>query len=249
MNGSPVYKWYLVVPKCLFFFLAVLTILIHHAEAFEHEESSINFQDYSRDVIKQNRDKNKPYFLLFAAQWCHWCDLFIEETLSKEKVYTYLRNNFTNIFIDADIHSSAYRKYKATGVPFTVFLNPDGSHYYKYAGALYAKEFLEVIQDVHKNISENRSVDGEENYHIEYEPPTELKTADLEKIREMYQQGILDNFDLKEYGLGTGEKSILHQTFLYLLDSLRGQDRKDAIRWISKTLEKAVENIYDSVEG
>ncbi len=115
MNISPVYKWYLVVPKCLFFFLAVLTILIHHAEAFEHEESSINFQDYSRDVIKQNRDKNKPYFLLFAAQWCHWCDLFIEETLSKEKVYTYLRNNFTNIFIDADTHSSAYRKYKATG--------------------------------------------------------------------------------------------------------------------------------------
>ena len=249
MNRSPVYKWYLVVPKCLLFLLAVLTILIHHAEAFEHEESSINFQDYSRDVIKQNRDKNKPYFLLFAAQWCHWCDLFIEETLSKEKVYTYLRNNFTNIFIDVDIHSSAYRKYKATGVPFTVFLNPDGSPYYKYAGALYAKEFLEVIQDVHKNISENRSVDGEENYHIEYEPPTELKTADLEKIREMYQQGILDNFDLKEFGLGTGEKSILHQTFLYLLDSLRGQDRKDAIRWISKTLEKAVENIYDSVEG
>ena len=249
MNRSPVYKWYLVVPKCLLFLLAVLTILINHAEAFEHEESSINFQDYSRDVIKQNRDKNKPYFLLFAAQWCHWCDLFIEETLSKEKVYTYLRNNFTNIFIDADIHSSAYRKYKATGVPFTVFLNPDGSPYYKYAGALYAKEFLEVIQDVHKNISENRSVDGEENYQIEYEPPTELKTADLKKIREMYQQGILDNFDLKEYGLGTGEKSILHQTFLYLLDSLRGQDRKDAIRWISKTLEKAVENIYDSVEG
>ena len=249
MNISPVYKWYLVVPKCLLFLLAVLTILINHAEAFEHEESSINFQDYSRDVIKQNRDKNKPYFLLFAAQWCHWCDLFIEETLSKEKVYTYLRNNFTNIFIDVDIHSSAYRKYKATGVPFTVFLNPDGSPYYKYAGALYAKEFLEVIQDVQKNISENRSVDGEENYHIEYEPPTELKTADLEKIREMYQQGILDNFDLKEFGLGTGEKSILHQTFLYLLDSLRGQDRKDAIRWISKTLEKAVENIYDSVEG
>ena len=249
MYRSTVYKWYLAIPKCLLLLLAVITIIPPHAEAFEHEESSINFQNYSRDVIKQNRDKNKPYFLLFAAQWCHWCDLFIEETLSKEKVYTYLRNNFTNIFIDADIHSSAYRKYKATGVPFTVFLNPDGSPYYKYAGALYAKEFLEVIQDVHKNISENRTVDGEENYQIEYEPRTELKTADLEKIREMYQQGILDNFDLKEYGLGTGEKSILHQTFLYLLDSLRGQDRKDAVRWISNTLDKAVANIYDSVEG
>jgi len=249
MYRSNFYQWYMAILKCLIFFLLVQIIRIPHAEAFEHEESPVNFHDYSRDVIKQNREKNKPYFLLFAAQWCHWCDLFIEETLSKEKVHTYLRNNFTNIFIDADIHSSAYRKYKATGVPFTVFLNPDGSIYYKYAGALYAKEFLEVIQDVHKNVSENRSVDGEENYQIEYAPPDKLKKADLVKIREMFQQGVLDNFDLKEYGLGTGEKSILHKTFLYLLDSLRGPERKDAIRWISRTLEKAVENIYDPVEG
>ena len=134
-------------------------------------------------------------------------------------------------------------------MPFTVFLNPDGSIYYKYAGALYADEFLEVIQDVHKNISENRSVDGEENSQIEYAPPSELKTANLVKIREMFHQGILDNFDLKEYGLGTGEKSILHQSFIYLLDSLRGPERKDAIRWITRTLEKAVEHIYDPVEG
>ncbi len=249
MNTNQVYRCYFAIPKFLVFFLSLLIFLFPNAEAFDHEESSVNFQHYSQDVIKQNREKNKPYFLLFAAQWCHWCDLFIEETLSKEKVYSYLRNNFTNIFIDADIHSSAYRKYKATGVPFTVFLNPDGSIYYKYAGALYAKEFLEVIQDVHKNVSENKSVDGEENYQVEYEPPNELKTADLEKIREMYQQGVLDNFDLKEYGLGTGAKFILHKTFLYLLDSLSGPDRKDAIRWISKTLEKAVENIYDPVEG
>ncbi|MDC0229520.1 DUF255 domain-containing protein [Deltaproteobacteria bacterium] len=244
-----VYKLYAAIPKCLVCFLTALVILISTAKAFEHEGSSVNFHDYSRDVIRKNREKNKPYFLLFAAQWCHWCDVFNEETLSRKKVYSYLRDHFTNIFIDADIHSSAYRKYKATGVPFTVFLNPDGSIYYKYAGALYEDEFLEVIQDVHKNISENRSVDGEENFQIEYTPPAELKTADLDKLREMFHQGILDNFDLKEYGLGTGEKSVLHQTFLYLLDSLRGTDRKDAIRWITRTLEKAVEHIYDPVEG
>ena len=249
MHRFTAHQWYSATPKCLVYFLTALIILIPHATAFEHEGSSVNFQEYSRDVIRKNREKNKPYFLLFAAQWCHWCDVFNEETLSRKKVYTYLRNHFTNIFIDADIHSSAYRKYKATGVPFTVFLNPDGSLYYKYAGTLYADEFLEVIQDVHKNISENRSVDGEENSQIEYVPPAKLKKADLVKLREMFHQGILDNFDLKEYGLGTGEKSILHQTFLYLLHSLRGTDRKDAIRWITRTLEKAIEHIYDPVEG
>ena len=34
-----------------------------------------------------------------------------------------------------------------------------------------------------------------------------------------------------------------------MLESLRGTDRKDAIRWITRTLEKAVEHIYDPVEG
>ena len=175
MHRLPAHLWYTAITRCLVCFLTALIILISTATAFEHEGSSVNFQDYSRDVIRKNREKNKPYFLLFAAQWCHWCDIFNEETLSSRKVYTYLRDHFTNIFIDADIHSSAYRKYKATGVPFTVFLNPDGSIYYKYAGALYADEFLEVIQDVHKNISENRSVDGEENSQIDYMPPAELK--------------------------------------------------------------------------
>ena len=116
------YRWYTKIPRCLVYFLTALIILIPSANAFEHEGSSVHFQEYSRDVIKKNRERNKPYFLLFAAQWCHWCDVFNEETLSKIEVYSYLRDHFTNIFIDADIHSSAYQKYKATGVPFTVFL-------------------------------------------------------------------------------------------------------------------------------
>ncbi|SVE58893.1 uncharacterized protein METZ01_LOCUS511747, partial [marine metagenome] len=70
------YQWYTTIPKCLVYFLTTLIILIPPVKAFEHEGSSVNFQDYSRDVIRKNREKNKPYFLLFAAQWCHWCDVF-----------------------------------------------------------------------------------------------------------------------------------------------------------------------------
>jgi uncharacterized protein YyaL (SSP411 family) len=117
-------------------FLTALIISTPVANAFEHEGSAVQFQEYNRDVIKKNRQQNKPYFLLFAAQWCHWCAVFAEETLTKKKVYTYLNKHFTNIFIDIDIHSAAYLKYKATGLPYTVFLNPDGSHYYKYAHSM-----------------------------------------------------------------------------------------------------------------
>lgn len=242
-------RWRVKLPVCLGSFLTALIILTPVIKAFEHVGSPVQFQEYSRDVIKKNRSNNKPYFLLFAAQWCHWCHVFNRETLSRKKVYTYLRNHFTSIFIDADIHSSAYRKYKATGVPFTVFLYPDGSLYYKYAGTLYADDFLEVIKDFNKIITQKKSAEAEDDALVEYVAPAELKTSNLAKLREIFLQGILDNFDLTEFGIGTGEKAVLPETFLYLLHSTSGTKREEAVQWIAETLGKAVQHIYDPVEG
>ncbi len=237
------------LPRCWMLFLTALIISTPVANAFEHERSAVQFQEYKQDVIRKNRQQDKPYFLLFAAQWCHWCAVFAEDTLTKKKVYTYLNKHFTNIFIDIDIHSAAYRKYKATGVPYTVFLNPDGSHYYKYAGTLYADDFLEVIQDVRKSVAEGRSIHEEESVQREYVPPVKLTKADLQTMRDRFREGVLDNFDMEELGVGKGEKLILPRTFLYLLNSTRGKSREEAIRWIEKTLTKAIDRIYDPVEG
>ncbi len=230
-------------------FLTALIISTPVANAYEHERSAVQFQEYNSDVIRKNLQQNKPYLLLFSAQWCHWCAVFAEETLTKKKVYTYLNKHFTNIFIDVDIHSAAYRKYKATGVPYTVFLNPDGSLYYKYAGTLYADDFLEVIQDIRKAVVEGRTIHEEESVQQEYVPPVKLTKTDLQTMRDRFRKGVLDNFDMEELGVGKGEKSILPQTFLYLLHSTKGKSREEAIRWIEKTLKKAIDHIYDPVEG
>lgn len=236
-------------PGCFVLFLMVSILPITIADAFEHDHSAVEFQEYSPDVVKKNRQHNKPYLLLFSAQWCHWCAEFAEETLTKKKVYTYLNTHFTNIFVDADIHTAAYRKYKATGVPYTVFLNPDGSVYYRYAGTLYADDFLEVIQDIRKSVGAGRSVYEEEPVPREYSPPVKLARADLKTMRDRFHEGVLDSFDAKEHGVGKGEKSVLPRTFLYLLHSTEGESRKEAIRRIEKTLRKAIDHIYDPVEG
>jgi uncharacterized protein YyaL (SSP411 family) len=68
-------------------------------------------------------------------------------------------------------------------------------------------------------------------------------------MRNRFRQGVLDNFDMKEFGVGKGEKSILPRTFLYLLSSTSGKSREEAIRWTEKTLKKAIDHIYDPVEG
>ena len=230
---------------CFASFFLIFGILF----AFEHHDSHVNFLEYNKYIIKKNKKQTKPYFLLFAAEWCHWCEIFAEETLTQKKIYTYLNKNFINIFIDADIHSGAYKKYKASGVPYTVFLNPDTSIYYKYSGALYAEPFLEVIEGVNQNIKKGVNVDGDEIMTFEYTPPTELKISSLKKLQKTFINGLLDNLDWKEYGFGNREKKILPETFLYFLKSSKGQNKKDAVLWSYETLLKAIEKIYDPIEG
>jgi hypothetical protein len=217
--------------------------------AFEHEESDVHFHVYNKNIVEENRKEQKPFFLLFAAEWCHWCHVFNEKTLTNEKVISFLNKNFVNIFIDSDIHTGAYQKYKANGVPYTVFLNPDASVYYQYSGTLYAEPFLEVIQGVYQNIKKGLTVDGDEILPFEYTPPTKFHEYTLDKLRSTYIKGVLDNFDTEEYGVGNGVKEILPETFLYLLNTSSGRDRQDVVLWISETLKKAIDKIYDPVEG
>ena len=217
--------------------------------AFKHHKSPVHFQEYTSQIVQQNKGRSKPYFLLFSAQWCHWCKVFEEKTLSKQRVHSFLNEHFVNVFIDADIHSGAYLKYKAKGVPYTVFLNPDGSLYFRYSGALYEEDFLEVIARVQENVAASRTIYEEESHLREYQPPSALNREALESLPEEFHAGMLDNVDRKDYGLGKGEKSILPATFLYLLRTSSGAEKSEHQRWIRETLRKAIAHIYDPVEG
>jgi uncharacterized protein YyaL (SSP411 family) len=215
--------------------------------AFEHEDSLVNFEVYGPGVLAQNSHHNKPYFLLFSAEWCHWCHEFAHNTLVREDVATYLNDNFVNIFIDVDISNSAYVEYRATGLPFTVFLNPDRSLYYKYSGTLYGDDFLDVIKRVSTEVGAGKYALGMESNHIEYTPPDTLDRSELEGLPEIFTSGVLENFDPEEFGVGKGQKAILPRTFLYLLQN--AEDREEAFRLIGGTFERAIDQIYDPVEG
>jgi len=217
--------------------------------AYEHENSLVNFQEYSGNVISKNRIKKKPYFLLFSAEWCYWCHQFANKTLARHDVADYLNKHYINVFVDADINNSAYVEYRATGLPFTVFLNPDGSLYYQYAGTLYGDNFLAVIKEVSSKVGANQYALGMEAHRISYTPPSKLTKSDLEDLPKVFKQGLMDNFDTNEFGLGKGQKAILPQAFLYLLNNAETEDRKQIIEWATKTLERAIDRIYDPVEG
>ncbi|MDJ0958650.1 MAG: DUF255 domain-containing protein [Arenicellales bacterium] len=226
--------------------LAVVSVFPTITIAYEHEDSLVEFVEYREGVVTDAKQKNKPYFLLFSAQWCHWCHEFAEKTLVRKDVADYLNDNFVNVFIDVDIHNAAYVKYRATGLPYTVFLNPDGSVYYKYTGTLYGDDFLDVIRQVAGDVGVGKSAFGEQYAQISYTPPRVLAESELNELPDLFRSGLIENFDAEEYGVGTGQKALLPRTFLYLLDSTRDQG---VVEVIAQTLERAIDTIYDPVEG
>ena len=227
----------------------LLTGMVFPASAYEHEDSLVKFQDYSDNVVSTNRDAKKPYFLLFSADWCYWCHQFANETLVRQDVADYLNHNFVNVFIDADMNNAAYVKYRAAGLPYTVFLNPDGTLYYKYAGTLYGDNFLAVIKEVADKAGVGKYALGMEANQVSYEPPAKLSVSNLEDISDTFKQGLQENFDSSEYGLGRGQKAIFPQSFMYLLANADATERQQIVEWTTKTLDRAIDRIFDRVEG
>ena len=219
------------------------------AFAYEHHDSRVDFQDWADDVVERNRERQQPYFLLFSAEWCHWCHEFEEHALSREEVYGYLNEHFVNVFIDADIHNAAYTRYRATGLPYVVFLKPDGSIHFRYSGTIYGDQFVEVLSDIRKTVDEGISIPGQDIELDPYVPPETLEVPELIALSRSFSEGILENFDPREHGVGRGEKAILPRTFLYLLKHAQDEEREAVVEGVGKALDRAIEAIYDPVEG
>ena len=217
--------------------------------AYEHHDSRVDFQDWADDVVERNRERQRPYFLLFSAEWCHWCHEFAEGSLSRDEVYTHLNRHFVNVFIDADIHNAAYARYRATGLPYVVFLKPDGSIHFRYSGTIYADQFVEVLRDIRQTIDEGISIPGQDIELDPYEPPDTLEVAELIALSQSFSEGIVENFDAREQGVGRGEKAVLPRTFLYLLKHARDEEREAVVEGVGKAMDRAIESIYDPVEG
>ena len=166
------------------FYLLLLGLVssAHSPLAYEHHKSRVSFQAYTDDVVSYNLPQKRPYFLLFSAKWRHWCHLFSEQTLNREEVYTYLNTHFINVFIDTDIHTVATVDYDVSGLPYVVFLKPDGTVHSKFAWTLSGDDFVEVIHDIRASVIRDGSIPGQENNRVFYVPPDTLNLGSLRSV-------------------------------------------------------------------
>ena len=74
-----------------------LILYFSSVSAYQHDQSKVEFLDYSPELLKKYANGEKPLFLLFSAEWCHWCKVLESKTLSEEKVYQYLNLSLIHI--------------------------------------------------------------------------------------------------------------------------------------------------------
>lgn len=236
----------------LFLILILICFPFSSSIAFEHEELPVKFLNYTPASFELAKRQKKPIFILFSAEWCHWCKIFFEKTLIKEKVYKFLNEHFVNIFIDVEIRRDLYVKFQAAGLPYIVIMKPDGTVFYKYSGTLYADDFLGFLKTVYKDAQTVKETSKDYRDTIEeefYSPPDKTQLNKIELLQNTFIETVLENFDKEEYGIGSGIKYLMPATFLYLLEKSHTGKNNSSFKYVSGTMKKAVQNIYDSVDG
>lgn len=108
------------------------------------------------EVIKMAEKENKFIFVDAYTDWCYWCKVMDKKTFTDEKVISMLNDKFISVKIDAEkgegINLAA--KFRITGYPTVLFLNPKGMLVKNQPGYQETDVFLSICESVLSNKDE-----------------------------------------------------------------------------------------------
>ena len=113
---------------------------------------------------------NKPYFLVFAANGCIYCDKLKELIRDDSRVKTILQNSYSPYYInlsyskshsvdflkDAQETSELARLYNIKPTPTLVFVSPHGKTLFVYPGYMPKERFLATLEFIKSQNSDNK---------------------------------------------------------------------------------------------
>jgi uncharacterized protein YyaL (SSP411 family) len=126
------------------------------------EGSKIPWLEYGQAAFDRAKGENRPVFLLFTADWCHWCHVYEDETIESPEIAAYISRHFVPIVVDADKRQDLARQTRARGLPFTVVFSPRGGQVLSFSGHVKREDFISVLEKARTAAGIFRGQDGED---------------------------------------------------------------------------------------
>lgn len=139
-----------------FAILKLSLLLVDIAEAQDAAVEKVKSLSWHTDEASAKTaaaETNKPIFLYFTADWCHYCHKMEKETLSTQKVSEYLNKNFVLFKVDYDNHKDLVARYRLRGVPASVLGDVELANSSQTSGFMPVEDFLTWVKKAEGEIS------------------------------------------------------------------------------------------------
>ena len=229
----------------------------------QHKNNPVNWQTWSKDILKVAKKNKKPILLSIGYASCHWCHVMAHESFEDNETAALMNKYFINIKVDREerpdldfVFQSSFQLFNQSGGgwPLTMFLDENGVPFM--GGTYFPKisqnglpSFKEVLQKVSDAYTEQKE-------NIIKQKNLIIKNLDLKKSSVLNQdlesvlEAILNYLDPVKGGYKGAPKFPtfnLYETLLYFYNKTKN---KKYLSHISLLINKLCsKGIYDHVEG
>ena len=229
----------------------------------QHKDNPVNWQIWSKEILKTAEKNKKPILLSIGYASCHWCHVMAHESFEDKETADIMNKYFVNIKVDREerpdldfVFQSSFQLFNQAGGgwPLTMFLDENGVPFM--GGTYFPKNsqnglpsFKEVLLKVHDAYSEQKE-------NIIKQKGLIIKNLDLKKNSVLSQdlEPILEtslNFLDPIKGGYKGSPKFptfnLYETLLYFYYKTKDRKYLDPVTLLIRQL--CSRGIYDHVEG
>lgn len=113
---------------------------------WSHDTQGLPFVIGYAKGMEKARSEGKPAMVFVTATWCKWCRRLAEESFNDPKVRQML-SKCVCVIVDADEEGDVKSQLGAEGVPYIVFLSPDGEFLGECLGYKPVSQFEPIVKE------------------------------------------------------------------------------------------------------
>ncbi len=229
----------------------------------QHKDNPVNWQIWSKDILKIAKKNKKPILLSIGYASCHWCHVMAHESFDDRETADLMNKYFINIKVDREerpdidfVFQSSFQLFNQAGGgwPLTMFLDENavpfmGGTYFPKNSQNNLPSFKEVLQKVYD------AYDGQKENIIKQKDLI-IKNLDLKKNSVLNQDlepileislNYLDPIKGGYKGAPKFPTFNLYETLLYFYNKTNNKKYLEPVSLLVKQL--CSKGIYDHVEG